>query len=159
MELETEADGRKQITDPHELEELLRRLDPDGNSFAILLRDEETYLQTSAQSDGFIIEKREGDFTRHYFAARSGARRPLRTGSVILPKADQGQDRFSREEMVQMFAAYLKGYAAPQLLTWVRMEMEDPDAVGTKVMRGLRILFWTIVLVAICGLFFWSKLA
>jgi hypothetical protein len=158
MQLETEADGRAPISGLSELRDRLARLDPGMNSFAILSRAEEAYLQTSAENDGFIIERRDGDFTRHFYAARRGARRPLKNQSWLIPKADRGQDRFSREEMLELFSSYWGGDNLLGSVAWVGMEMADPDAMGTKVLRGLRVVFWTVVALTFGALFLWLKL-
>src|SRR5438874_1444025 len=135
MELETEADGRSSLTGLEDLRNRLVRLDPSENSFAILFKDEETYLQTGAEENGFIIEKQDGDFTRHFYAARLGLHQPLKSESWLIPQADRGQDRFSREEMIEMFSAYFGGNPFPAQVTWVPMELPDPQALTTKLSR------------------------
>ena len=156
MELETDADGRSPITDVNELKSRLARLDAAENSFAILFRDEETYLQTAANADGFIVERRDGDFARHYYATRPDSHQTLRSQAWIVPKADRGQDRFSQDEMISMFCAYFSGSMFHNV-AWARMDMADPNALGTKVLQGLRVTFWVVVALMFVGLWVWLK--
>jgi hypothetical protein len=157
VELETEGDGRSTLTSVEELRSRLARLSPSENSFAILFKGEETYLQTGAQDDGFIIEKRDGDFTRHFYAARPGLHQPLQNESWLIPQANRGQDRFSREEMVEIFSAYFSAGAMPAQVTWVPMDMPDPQAATTKLSSWMRIGVWFAVLAAFAALVLWLK--
>jgi hypothetical protein len=157
MELETEADGRMQITTVEELRRRLSALDTETNTFAILSKDQQTYVQAAAAEDGFIVEKRDGDSTRHFYAARPGLHQRLRPEPWLIPKGDRGQDRFTRDEMTAVLSSYFSGDPMPVGATWVRMEMADPNALGTKVIKALRITFWAILVLLFVGLFLWLR--
>jgi hypothetical protein len=157
MDLETEADGRSKVSSLDELRSRLARLDPANNSFVILEKDKDTYIQAAAEEDGFIIERQDGSFARHFYAARPGLQQALQKGSWLIPQADRGQDRFSLEEMVDMFSAYFSGSIMPSNIAWIPMQMSDPRAFSTKLSRWSRIAIWVIGFAVIAGVTLWLK--
>lgn len=75
----------------HDIRDALRRLDidRDGEAFAILERDEMTYVQVGGDSTrGFDAEYQDGDVARHYRAER---------------------EDFTLDEIVQMLGDYRDG--------------------------------------------------
>jgi hypothetical protein len=67
VNLET-GTGRK-LTDPSasQIAEELAALSGGGDSFAVLSRDELTYIQAAgARSEGFVLEYQEGSIDQHY---------------------------------------------------------------------------------------------
>jgi hypothetical protein len=151
MVLETEAEGRAPVCDLHDLQARLTKLNREGNTFAILGKSPDTYLQAAAADNGFIIERRDGGFDRHFYAAHPGAHPPLRAEPLLIPAGDRGQDRFGEDDLLDIFTAYFCGGAMPSHIDWVRMDMPDPDAPGTRIRRGLRIAFWVVVTVFVVG--------
>ena len=153
MKLELERGFTGETNDPDAVRTALQTLSATDNTFAILSSGDETYIQTGVQDDGFIVEKRDGSSTDHFYAARPGLHQPLKDESLLLPTADRGQDRFTLAEVQDIFVAYMSGNAPSTSVQWVRMKMYDADPVRTKV----RWAFWIIVIVGVSALSFWLK--
>jgi hypothetical protein len=73
MELEMEDGTVLEAPSAQAIAQALEKLDGKRNSFAILARDEMTYIQTSGSvKDGFDLEYQEGSTDRHFRAAGQG---------------------------------------------------------------------------------------
>ena len=63
--------GEETIDDPS-LEQVMERLDQlkkEDDSFLILMREDQVYLQTCWMEDGMYVEYREGDAAQHFVSA------------------------------------------------------------------------------------------
>jgi len=69
MKLETSTGGSILNPDPGQIEETLTQLEGD-EAFAILSKDELTYIQVAGTAaDGFVVEYQDGDTDKHFVAA------------------------------------------------------------------------------------------
>jgi hypothetical protein len=155
MKLKLERGFEGETRDPAAVRTALQTLNSNDNTFAILSSDDETYIQTGAQEDGFIIERRDGSYNSHFYAARPGLHQPLKDRSWLLAAADVGQDRFTLDEVIDIFSAYLSGVAPHTSVQWVRMNMPDPQAFKTKVSSWARVAVWAILFAAFAGVVLW----
>ena len=146
MEFETESGGRAKLLDLTTLRAALTTLDPERNTFAILLRSEDSYLQTSARDDGFIVEKRDGSHLSHFCAAHMDFHAPPSSEHKWWQvwRSDTGQDRFSRDEMMEIFTAYLRREATPSSVRWVRMPMQKAPPWGEVVLNLISYLIGAV---------------
>ena len=95
---------------PAMISDALLGIGPDG--FAVLASAPETYLQTAWRDGGFIIEKRDGDQSRHFRAARPG--RPVGL-------KDTSRLTFTYEEVLAVFLAYASARPTPASVAWEKM--------------------------------------
>ena len=146
-----------EVTSLSALKSALQSLDTSSNTYAILLNGDERFIQTAAQEDGFIVERRDGNYRAHFYAARPGSRRAIERQSFLIPRADLGQDRFTRSEVVDMFSAYLKGAEPSRAIEWVPMAMPDPNATSTKIASRARAAAWILMVAIFVGLLIWSN--
>jgi len=68
-----ELEGDDPIDNPtrEQVDQGLRGLEPSGRTFAILARDDYSYIQTAVEGDGtFVLEFQDGSLDRHHRAAR-----------------------------------------------------------------------------------------
>ena len=113
-----------------QLRDNLEELD-DRDEFAILSTAPEHYMQTAMQSDGFIIEKREGSEATHFHARRTSERsdRPISaakdkkrswfSGLFGSQSNTAGANRvFTREEMIEVLVAYYLQQRSPPFVEW-----------------------------------------
>jgi hypothetical protein len=138
MRLETERDGSHEISTPQELEAALTTIEPQRNSFAILTAQTEVYLQTAADKEGFVVERRDGSAQSHAKAMRT----------ALHPTWPQ--DRFDRAEMIAIFTTYLTGQQSPAGVRWEPLKMAYVSAMPKKFGRLLPIAIVAILL--ICAL-------
>jgi hypothetical protein len=67
MELIVNGESLAGLVSDRQIEESLRSLTGDGDSFAILARADQTYIQTSGDPhNGFVLEYRDGSEEEHY---------------------------------------------------------------------------------------------
>lgn len=67
MELNVNGDGVDGLISNRQIEQSIRSLTGDGDSFAILARSEQVYIQTSGDpKNGFVLEYRNGSEEEHY---------------------------------------------------------------------------------------------
>jgi hypothetical protein len=92
---------------PEMVKESLQAIDEDG--FVILSLAEERYVQTVHDSDGYTVEKRDGDDDHHYRAARRGS--------------PDKKDVFAFEETLTIFLAYGAGAPMPSFLEWKKIRV------------------------------------
>ncbi len=78
--------------------------DVASDGFVILSSQEERYVQTVPQLDGYVVEKRDGDDAHHYRAARRGS--------------SDKQDVFTLEETLAIFLACGSGAPMPSFVEW-----------------------------------------
>ncbi len=100
------------ILTPEMIRTALLDLGPDG--FAIAESAPQTYLQTAWQDGDFIIEKREGDRSRHYSALNMRGQSGASGGSGSV---------FSFEEVTLVFTAYLTGAPLPSFVNWTAIRV------------------------------------
>ena len=72
----------------------------------------QSYMQTQLQSEGFILEKREGDRFHHYCAVRRAHTSKLQT-------------YFTFEEVLSALMAYGSDSPLPDVISWERMELAE----------------------------------
>jgi len=71
MELKVEGNDPVRNPDETELRDALSDLDDEGQRFAILSVDEQTYIQTTGMPDsGYILEYRDGSPDEHFRTTR-----------------------------------------------------------------------------------------
>ena len=157
MRLTLENGSEKEINDPAPLRNELQSLNNTDNTFAILASGDQNYIQAAAQEDGFIVERQDGNYAAHFYAARPGLHQPLQDQSWLIPRADLGQDRFSLAEVIDIFSAYLSGTAPGFAVEWVPMELSDPGSLKTKVSVWSRRLVWMTAFVVFAGALIWLK--
>jgi hypothetical protein len=97
----TNALGSGWIAFPSDLATAIATLDPDTNSFAVLERGDELYIQTAYEDGQLVVEKREGGADRHFRAWRMG-----------------GDDRFDKADVQRLFEAYYRNAAMPLTMEW-----------------------------------------
>ena len=67
MELIVNGEELEGLVSNRQIEESIRSLTGDGDSFAILARAEQEYIQTSGDpSHGFVLEYRDGSEDKHF---------------------------------------------------------------------------------------------
>ena len=80
MELIVNGEELEGLVSNRQIEESIRSLTGDGDSFAILARAEQEYIQTSGDpSHGFVLEYRDGSEDKHF----SGSNFELSAEQVI----------------------------------------------------------------------------
>ena len=151
MKLQTERRQESEIADEAELRTELLNLNVQRNTFAILSRADETYLQTAAMEDGFAIERREGSADTHVFASRPGVAR-LQAKKSRWKISAPLYNRYSIDETIRIFSAYLAGAPEPFPIIWVPLEGGLTPEERESGLRGLNIFFWFVVVVGI-GIF------
>ncbi len=96
-----------------EIREAIRSLPGGHDSFVILSRDEQHYIQAAGGgAEGFILEYREGGWDRHF-----------RCRDTRLPV----------EVVTEAFLAYARGDGRPESLEWAAAE-GPPQSTGTVVL-------------------------
>ena len=103
----------------------------DRDEFAILSTAPEHYMQTAQQSDGFIIEKREGSEATHFHARRTSERadKPIAAGKDkkhswlsrlfgTQSNTTVAERIFTREEMIEVLVAYYLQQPSPVFVKW-----------------------------------------
>ena len=138
MQLETENGTKHEEVSEVKLRSTLAALNDADNTFAILSSGGEHYLQTVSQDDAFVIEKRDGSFDRH-FRARSGERH-----------------QFTKDEVVQVFSAYLLGQPESSQLTWEPMSMPKPGSIPAHAQAASRYLLIGLFAALLLGALAWS---
>ena len=149
MKLHTEVGFERDVADDAELRAALTKLDSDGNNFAILSTADETYIQTALYDDGFEIEKREGSQEAHFTATRPGLlpAPPRKKSRWNIPVPVY--NRYSLDETVRIFCAYLAGAPEPFPIAWMPTDFSPTPAERTDVVRGLNIFFWIVVAIGV----------
>lgn len=124
LEIKLENGTSRNVACKEELRPLLQSLNLRGNSFAILERGPDDYIQAALDRRGFVVEWHDGDPDRHYSAARAcSSPLPQRTnGWLEFWKRQPLQDRFSVDEVAEFFASYLEGLPPPAKAQWVKLE-------------------------------------
>lgn len=105
MQFESEQGGVIDSPSSAEIERVVKSLDADVNTFAILKREPLTYIQTRTEQGQFELEYQDGDTDRHYQSTRL----------------------VSRDEVAQAFTLYAKGDDAwRSLVEWQHLDLSDP---------------------------------
>lgn len=152
MRLQLENGFEGEVTSVSAITAALQSLDTHSNTFAVLSNGDERFIQTARENDGFIVERRDGNFRAHFCAARPGGVGKLKKQSFLMPRADLGQDRFSLEEVTDLFAGYWSGTSPATMVDWRKMEMADPGSTRTMAAAMARVVIWTIAILAFLGL-------
>jgi hypothetical protein len=100
LSLEVSGSALDGPVSPDSIQNALRELEDGG--YVILSSAEERYLQTVAEGDGYIVEKREGDDLHHF----QGIRRDDDSGTLTF------------EEALAVFLAYGSGAPMPAFVEW-----------------------------------------
>ena len=124
LELTLEDGTVRQIGASEELWPLLETLNDGNNTFAILARSEQDYIQTSRDSGRFVVEFRRGSASEHFAAARASSP-PASPPSDSLWGTRQRpeQELFDLEETMSLFAAWIDNRDPPLSMQWVRMDI------------------------------------
>jgi len=97
------------------IEATLLRVGAGG--FLVLAAAPEAYIQTASHDGGeFIIERRDGDYTRHFTASRPGFAR----------KSRRGGDTFTFDETLDVLAAYATDTSMPGWVFWKPASIGSP---------------------------------
>ncbi len=72
MNLQLETKPKTTVSNGRQIEELLTELKRPYCSFFILERDDGSFLQAAEYKNGYMVEKQEGDLSRHYRALQGG---------------------------------------------------------------------------------------
>ena len=124
VELTLENGTVRPIRASEELRPLLETLNDDDNTFAILAKGDEDYIQAGRDSSGFIVEFRRGKATEHFAAARTSS---PPTSQRVEPWRNlwkqPGEDRFDLDETIGLFVAWMEGRETPASIQWVRLEL------------------------------------
>ncbi len=122
MKLSLENGREESISDPADLAPFLRRIDRDGNNFAILASADEHYVQAAMIEGGFIIEKRLGNAASHFEATRTAPSMPVAAPARPWWKfwGNDGvkADRFTLDDVIRTFAAFMGDGSEPVGLHW-----------------------------------------
>ena len=115
--------------------ELASWLDPlaDGRATSITLsKDEDTWMQASADADGYCIEKREGGEDRQYAATAKAA---------PVAGARHSAAHFTLDEVQLVLEDYLKGRTSSAFVGWRKLELTTPPLnPRARVYRGCLII-------------------
>ena len=126
MRLETDLEVIDDV-DHASLSRALSALDVDTNTRAILSSGDEIYIQAAYFSNGFVIEKREGNEESHFHAIPSHPPLPnLRQRTklswwkrIFYPTHFLTSEyAFKKDEMIHIFATYLDGRESELNLKW-----------------------------------------
>jgi hypothetical protein len=124
MELTLEDGTVRQIHASGELRPLLETLNDEDNTFAILAKAEEDFIQTSRDSSGFVVETRRGSASEHFAAARTSSPSAPPPGDTWWGSRKRtDHELFDLEETISLFAAWIEGREPPPLIQWVRMDI------------------------------------
>lgn len=122
MRLSLEDGTEVSISDAADLPPFLHKIDNNRNSFAILARADEDYVQTVLAEGGFIIEKRLGNSASHFEATRTApdvlVPPPPRPWWKFWRNDDAKADRFTLDDVIQTFAAFMGEGTEPAGLYW-----------------------------------------
>jgi len=119
MQLNINGDDLDVVVTEELLEEKLRSLPGEGDSFLILSKNEMTYMQTSGSiQEGFILEYQEGSVDEHYACTNS----PL-----------------TQDLLVQAFKDYLNG--KPDWINDLTWEKEDIQTASFSWLLVIVVLF------------------
>ena len=99
------------LVTPERIYDALVELTED--SFVILAFADERYIQTLSKSGGYVVEKREGDRSRHFEGRMAG----IRSDRELPP------NRLSFDEIFDTFLAYAAQTPGPAALEWRRMDV------------------------------------
>ncbi len=125
---------------PAELEAALATLEPEHNGTAVLWVEEDVYLQTAMDREGFIIERRDGHAGLHMRAFRAK------------PHPVMVNDHFDRAEMVEMFDAYLLARPMPESVRWETLTLAPPRLASAGTTRLLIYGLGALLLVIALGI-------
>ena len=126
MRLAFEDGDEQDISGGAELGGALARLRPIGpDTFAILSRADEDYVQTMMEQGGCVIEKREGSAAAHFRAVRRRFAPPEPVKWWQFWKRPEGA-YFTLAETEEVFACYADGRAPPLFVQWVKMDPNNP---------------------------------
>ncbi|HEY5713661.1 MAG TPA: hypothetical protein VIT38_17325 [Allosphingosinicella sp.] len=126
MRLAFEDGDELQIAAGADIRGVLARLQPIGpDTFAILSRADEDYVQTMMEKDGCVIEKREGRDDAHFRATRPSFAPPEKVKWWQFGKRPQNE-YFTLAETEEVFASYADGREPPLFVQWVKMDVNNP---------------------------------
>jgi hypothetical protein len=127
---------RGDVTRPEQLDPMLARIDLEDNAFAVMEADEDNFIQTFRHDDGYVVEVRDGEQKVLYQAVRKRAH------------GSQSPERFSRDEVSELFKAYLANQRPSSSLTWKPI-MTAGGALTTRIVTAACLALMVVILVAI----------
>ena len=160
MRLMMETGRDRNVRDSGQLAKLLDTLDSETNTFAILEKSDDTYLQVAARDEGFIIERRDGSHRAHSYACHLGFQRPVLAEHKWWKvwRSDVGQDRFSLEEVKRVFEDYLLSRSNSSNIEWVRMPMQKAPASAELVLNAITYVIGAIFVGFVALILVWERL-
>jgi hypothetical protein len=129
--------GSGWIASPADVATAIDALDPDTNSFTVLERLEEVYIQTAYEDGALVIEKRDGGADRHFRAWHMG-----------------GNDRFDKTEVHRLFDAYYRNEPMPPTIEWRPYRLDGSMLTLSNVFRGFSPVRALILVALVMGLYF-----
>jgi hypothetical protein len=80
-----------------------------SEDFVVLARAPETYIQTVSDGGCYIIERRDGSYSKHFSARRL---------AMIGQSSKQSMTKFTFEEVLTVFMAFASETAMPKFIDW-----------------------------------------
>ena len=129
----TLSDGQTgAVTTGAELASWLEPLAQGRATSVILTQGPETWMQASADTGGYRIEKREGGEDQQYSAT---------TKSASVSGARRSPAHFSLDEVQLVLEDYMKGRASPDFVGWRKLQLATPPLnPRARVYRGVLLL-------------------
>ena len=123
MKLTTEDNKPVTVIAFEQVRAALDGLHPDGNSFAILERNDGHYVQTALNDAGLVVEKQEGQADRHFRANISG------------------HTELTMHDTSRVFEAFYNRAPMPPEVSWERIQIKATPAI---VIWLLKLLPWAV---------------
>lgn len=122
--IEYEASSEIDIESDHDFHELLSIVDGNQNSFAILSKSDEYYIQTHNDGSGFVLEKREGHEGAHFIAMLSDHSQPFKQRRRFWQfwKKQDDHDKFDLATVADQFRVFAKNETPSKRVSWIRTD-------------------------------------
>lgn len=123
MIFEREGNKPVQAPTPARLQREISRLRTTGpSSFAVLQRDDGTYLQMAGSPGGLVLEKREAPSGQHFRAYQDQPVVPFEDGTELVFAASRIRLRavewFTLQQVVDIAVAFAAQRAEPEFVRW-----------------------------------------
>lgn len=118
MQLKMGDDTEITITSEAMIISALNRLDEHQNSFAILFKSDDYFIQTAFAKNGSVIEKQEGGIDNHYQA-------------INAHHFSDALEFFTPDQVHQAFISYWNGNSNPEYLKW-KQHIFETQSYRTK---------------------------
>ena len=123
FKLTTDTADAKPVMQWDDVRAVLHKLSPEGDTFAVLESNDGKYVQTAALSDGFSIERQDGDLARHFRGKHKGIEQ------VPLPVVEG------------VFHAFYEARSLPTNVQWEKMAIKPTSPV---VLFLVKLIPWII---------------